>query len=416
MTKNLFIIAFILFLSFSCKTSSQTDININNLEESFNNKDESQFLKQFPSNFKQFNEYFGWDSEKDEPRYLYNESDKYIDYWFTLLSKSKYEQHESNIIAICTNGKWYADGVNYFQDKSLIYIKKKNKYYLINDLDNVKAKSVLFFLFDSPHPKRDNDFESNLNSSKSKILNDLFNNVFSVTDQDILNSEEISFYENDVNYFIKEIDINNDNILDKIISKKAYQGDDLLLFIKSGNTYVLKLKTINFSEDGGNQISDIIKQKNGFIIQTKFPDRGYLESEYFVEYKNENWYLVSTIYKTASSNEEDSFIYVCTIKQELNMNDKQLLDKLKPLPDETYRDKVCSKEFNNKIKPEIKYQIKDSDGYTNLRKEKSAKSEILQKIISGETIQVLYDKGDWWLVETKEGKRGYVFKTKIVSK
>ncbi|MDR3025159.1 SH3 domain-containing protein [Chryseobacterium sp.] len=44
----------------------------------------------------------------------------------------------------------------------------------------------------------------------------------------------------------------------------------------------------------------------------------------------------------------------------------------------------------------------DPDGYTNLRKEKSTNSEILQKIKSGEYINVLNNTDDWFLVKTKE--------------
>ncbi|WP_310555653.1 SH3 domain-containing protein [Flavobacterium sp.] len=60
-------------------------------------------------------------------------------------------------------------------------------------------------------------------------------------------------------------------------------------------------------------------------------------------------------------------------------------------------------------------QIQDVDGYTNLRKGKSKESEILQKIITGEKIQVLDNSNDWYLIKTKSGNQGYVFKTKIKS-
>lgn len=60
--------------------------------------------------------------------------------------------------------------------------------------------------------------------------------------------------------------------------------------------------------------------------------------------------------------------------------------------------------------------IQDSDGYTNLRKQKSSSSEILQKIKTGEHIEVLDNTGDWFLVKTKEGKKGYVHKSRIKSK
>ncbi|MDR3025140.1 SH3 domain-containing protein [Chryseobacterium sp.] len=61
------------------------------------------------------------------------------------------------------------------------------------------------------------------------------------------------------------------------------------------------------------------------------------------------------------------------------------------------------------------YVIEDPDGYTNLRKEKSAQSEILQKIKTGEQIEVLDNTGDWFLVKTKEGKTGYVHKSRVKS-
>ncbi|SFI50171.1 SH3 domain-containing protein [Halpernia frigidisoli] len=59
--------------------------------------------------------------------------------------------------------------------------------------------------------------------------------------------------------------------------------------------------------------------------------------------------------------------------------------------------------------------IQDPDGYTNLRKEKNSTSEILQKINTGEKIEVLDNFGDWFLVKTKEGKEGYVYKSRIKS-
>lgn len=60
-------------------------------------------------------------------------------------------------------------------------------------------------------------------------------------------------------------------------------------------------------------------------------------------------------------------------------------------------------------------KIIDPDGYTNLRKEKNSTSAIIEKVKSGEKIEVLDDSGNWWLVQTKTGNKGYVFKTKIKS-
>jgi len=61
------------------------------------------------------------------------------------------------------------------------------------------------------------------------------------------------------------------------------------------------------------------------------------------------------------------------------------------------------------------YSIHDEDGFTNLRKDKNASSEILQKIPSGQQIEVLDDSGDWFLIKTKEGKQGFVHRSRVKS-
>ncbi len=59
--------------------------------------------------------------------------------------------------------------------------------------------------------------------------------------------------------------------------------------------------------------------------------------------------------------------------------------------------------------------IQDPDGFTNLRQEKNAASVILEKVKTGSEIEVLDKTGEWWLVVTKAGNKGYIFKTKIIS-
>lgn len=71
---------------------------------------------------------------------------------------------------------------------------------------------------------------------------------------------------------------------------------------------------------------------------------------------------------------------------------------------------------NNDQNSEIKkYYIQDSDGYSNIRKDKNSNSEIVGKVKSGEEIDVLDDSGNWWFIQSKSGKKGYVYKTKIKS-
>ena len=55
----------------------------------------------------------------------------------------------------------------------------------------------------------------------------------------------------------------------------------------------------------------------------------------------------------------------------------------------------------------------DTDGFVNLRKDKSNTSDIVEKVKTGERIEVLDNTGNWWLVKTKSEKQGYVYKSKI---
>ena len=59
------------------------------------------------------------------------------------------------------------------------------------------------------------------------------------------------------------------------------------------------------------------------------------------------------------------------------------------------------------------YYIEDSDGYSNIRADKSTSSKILSRIKSGEKIDVLDDTSSWYLIKTKEGLKGYVHKSRI---
>jgi hypothetical protein len=329
------------------------EISIQNLYGSIEDKDEEEFLRQFPKDFEQFQGYFGWDVPKDAPHELYEHSVHYIEYVFYLLRTKKYPEYEKNIIAICENGQWEADAVNYFQHHVLRYIKENEKFNLINELSDDRAKSVLFFLFDGPHPKFDVDFASRLSPPKKEILEELFETGFYDANEnpDPFPDEEISvtytlsdYVENEL-FLIRDIDINNDGILDKIVSAGQYQGDELLLFINRGSKYQFSLKTTNFSEDGGHQIVDVVAEQGGFFIKTAFPDRGLNEACHHISFKDSGWVLTHTIYRTKSSNQEDAFIYTCDVQQGIDLADANFFEQLKGIPDKVEKDTVCTKEM-----------------------------------------------------------------------
>ena len=351
----------------STEIDSKTNIPISNqtfdiekLKEAYKTKNETQFLEQFPADFQQFMAYFGWYTNSNQPSELYEESYAYIEYFFDLVSDAKYQEFESKFISIAENGSWQEDAVNYFQNFTLEYIQDEKRYNLIDELSSEHAKSVLFFLFDGPYPKFDADFSSHLSLKNQEILKELFESGFydptnnpdpiDFEDPDPIVYEgsiayEITDFENVEHYFIKDLDINNDKILDKIVSADPYQGDELLLFIKKGDRYQFALKTTNFSQDGGNQIVDIQSEPGGFVITTAFPDGGILEAYHHISYDDQNWILTHSVYKTQSSNQIDTFLYVCDVKQGLNLEDKDFHDQLKWMPEE--RETLCTKEKRN---------------------------------------------------------------------
>ncbi|SNV32213.1 SH3 domain protein [Chryseobacterium taklimakanense] len=411
MNKFLLVLFFVLL---SCKGNSQEENKANKIEDlkaSFLSKNEAEFLNNFPKTFVVFNDTFGWDEVKNSQEPLYNDANKYIDYWFSLLQKSKYKKYESQIISISKEGKWDADAIEYFRKSAVNYIKKENKYDLINSLNNEDAKSVLNFFYGSPSPIFDAIFFKNLDNEKKIIVKKMLSNNISEDKK----RGTFSTYENNNNFFIKTFDVNKDGVLDKIVSNKPYQENtDLFVFYgNKENDYQLVLETINFSEDGGNIIESIypITNEKGFMVKTYFPDRGYYEKEYYIIPQNNNWILRNIIYKTMSDVSENAVKYICDVKQNIDITKSNWSDKINEIPEENERNKKCRIENNSNENKQ--YFIQDSDGYTNLRKDKTSTSEILQKIKSGEHIEVLDNTGDWFLIKTKEGKEGYVHKSRI---
>ncbi|WP_319381729.1 hypothetical protein [Thiomicrorhabdus sp.] len=323
-------------------TSTGIEFFIERLQLAYSTKDEESFLNQFPSDFEQFVNVFGWDEQANRPNNLYEESDAYINYFFALISNEKYQDYEKKVISIAKEGKWQADAANYFQDKALAYIKDEHRYHLINEVEYLDAKSVLFFLFDGPHPKFDKTFTHSLNNDKMHIVYDLFANEFTGWDKS-LNSinEDFSYYVDNENYFIREIDVNNDYAMDKIVSAKPYQADDLLVFINSDGVYRFAFKTTNFSQDGGQQIVDVIAEKDGFYIHTRFPDRGLNEAYHHIAFTDGKLILTNTVFKFQKSNEEGAPVYTCDIKQGVDFSNPNLLNIMAPQPNESERQPPC---------------------------------------------------------------------------
>jgi len=152
-------------------------------------------------------------------------------------------------------------------------------------------------------------------------------------------------YTNNTNYFIKTFDVNKDGIKDKIVSHNRYLGDELLLFLgDKDSNYNLAIKSTNFSEDGGNQITDIKETKEGFEIITQFPDRGYLQNTYFVSGINNK--LILKKIQSESESWQDGYTEKCS--KNINVDLKKSIAELSKVISNTKKN--CTKIYNKQSK------------------------------------------------------------------
>jgi len=168
-------------------------------------------------------------------------------------------------------------------------------------------------------------------SCKTKKYHKLTNNDLDLT-KDLKQQKpyKISDYQNNKDYFIRDIDINKDGILDKVVCSEKYIGNELLFFQKNKEKYEFVVKTINFSEDGGQIIDDVT---------------------YYIEFKNGEWKLKKTIYKTRYWQKNATKIYICEVKQDLLMNElinEERAKKINRIPEEGDRQKKCKSFIENK--------------------------------------------------------------------
>ena len=114
------------------------------------------FFEEFPGNFKDFNEIFGYDSEINDISYhgapLYDGYD-YISYFFSITSIIE-KTFYLKIINISLGGRWDADAVNYFQRglRQKIFQNPKLTFDLLKNKSDNEIKSFFFFFFHSVHP------------------------------------------------------------------------------------------------------------------------------------------------------------------------------------------------------------------------------------------------------------------------
>lgn len=100
----------------------------------------------------------------------------------------------------------------------------------------------------------------------------------------------------DSSYKILNIDINKDDIKDKVAYNTA--GNDLLFYVKKENTYRNVLHGDNYTMDGIyfiNQIKGFDEGNHVLYIQNIFNGAGGQTREYFLSYVNKKWIAEESI-------------------------------------------------------------------------------------------------------------------------
>lgn len=221
---------------------------------------------------------------------------------------------------------------------------------------------------------------------------------------------------NNGKYVTYYIDINKDNIPDKVLSSARGMGDELLLYEKKGNTFNLVLKTTNFSEDGGNQVSDIKETKEGFVVITSFPDRGYYEENYHIIYQNNNFILKNIIYKTSSWQNDYTKTEVCNVNQNINISKTPYNFNLKGVPDEKNRNNDCNTEYySGKDLQEFIDRFKDRNSPQIVQGVERYKQLLQTFPMTQQNVQQYNDIG-YYLQQSGNNKEAIFLLTKIIEK
>jgi hypothetical protein len=136
-------------------------------------------------------------------------------------------------------------------------------------------------------------------------------------------------------------------------------------------------------------------------------------------YKNKGSSLVITI-STACGNASGTILLkynneANTLIGSFISDNGEIVEKIKFIKRDQYikpsyaSNKVMEPKANNNI---VLYKINDADGYTNLRKE--PKGAIIQKVFEKERFTVLKKDGNYYLIELKDGTKGYIHASRVV--
>lgn len=182
-----------------------------------------------------------------------------------------------------------------------------------------------------------------------------------------------------------------------------------LIFEERNHTYILrehlvdKIREIEYNNQIINAFSETIQGDFYYTLSDIIKDIADTPNDY----KNNEYSIAFLLNELALSGITGYIDYFYEnypfYKKNILNNDFYNFKMLKKYTEKVYE--------NNDL--EAMYYIQDPDGFTNLRKEKNSKSEIVQQIKNGEKVEVLNEEGKWWLIKTQKEKQGYVYYDRV---
>jgi hypothetical protein len=124
-------------------------------------KYQQEYFEAFPNSFTLFNSLFGYTDKEPmgaeyKPCPLTDQAHVYVEAFFKLDGIKKIVYY-NRIIEISVNGRWYADGVSYFQHGMANKFKLDTNLFLelLSKRSDKDVKSFWYFYFDGPHPVKE---------------------------------------------------------------------------------------------------------------------------------------------------------------------------------------------------------------------------------------------------------------------
>ncbi|SIO95010.1 tetratricopeptide repeat protein [Vibrio spartinae] len=147
----------------------------------------------------------------------------------------------------------------------------------------------------------------------------------------------------DDRYISFDIYLNDDLIVDKVITSKPYEGDEIYLFINKNKNYLLSFKGSNLSEDGGMIFDNIVqsdmdRKRKIFYIILNSNNENYKEIHH-IKYIQGVWYIESTDYVINNNLNDYTKTFHCHVKQNIELKS---YSRIHSAPNSDDYDKKCT--------------------------------------------------------------------------